>query len=67
MSRLSEIVADLRRTREDVAFLRNRYRIDLGEIQVGYEYAIESILEMVGFTEEQIDDFWRLSEPDEMN
>lgn len=65
LSKLAQIISDLRETREQVAFLRNNLGIGLGEIQVGYECAIEDLLELFGLSEKQIDLFWELSEPDE--
>lgn len=64
LSKYAELLMNLQETRQQVAELRDRYRIDLGEIQVGYECAIENLLEMIGLTEKEIDIFWSFSEPD---
>lgn len=64
-SKLVQIISDLRETREQVAQLKAQFGIELGDIQVGYECAIEDILELFGLSEKQIDFFWELSEPDE--
>lgn len=64
LSKYCELLANLRETREQVATLRKKMGIELGDIQVGYECTIENILELLGMTEEEIDQFWSLTEPE---
>lgn len=61
--KLQELLEVLYETRQEVSNLRNNLGISLGDIQVGYEYTIETLLELLGFSEQQINSFWYLTEP----
>lgn len=57
------IITDLRETRKEVIFLRERFGIEFGDIKAGYEGTIEELLKLLGLTESEIDAFWELTEP----
>lgn len=61
--KLVELITNLYETRQQLSCLRQDYGIKLGDIQVGYESAIENLLELLGLSEQEIDIFWYLSEP----
>ena len=59
-SKLQELLEVLYETRQEVSNLRNNLGISLGDIQVGYEYTIETLLELLGFSEQQINSFYNV-------
>lgn len=63
MTKLEELLTNLYETRQQVADLRENLGIELGDIQTGYEVAIENLLELLGLSEDQINFFWYLTEP----
>ena len=63
-SKLEKALQELRTVRQQTAYLREAFNIDLGDIQNGYENTIREILRTVGCSEGIIDFFWEITDPE---